>query len=323
MNNGSVSVQFEPLRIEPVPEGIHRPLWSVMIPAFNCAKYLRQTLESVLAQDPGANQMQIEVVDDCSTKDDPEAVVREVGKGRVSFYRKPQNEGVTRNFNTCVLRSRGHIVHILHGDDYVLPGFYQRLTEEAQLHPDVSLMAVRAFYVDEESVILGVAPRLPKLENGSRLVEDFFYETPIQCPGIVVRRDFYEKNGGFIPTLVHTADCEMWARAIGLSGGLVTREVLACYRLFAANDSGRLARTGENLRDLERLNQLFAERYPEFDCKRARQRVLDKALGQASRFSESGESEAAKTNQDYWKENAPISLRSRRFAKIIARSILR
>jgi glycosyltransferase involved in cell wall biosynthesis len=319
----SVPFDSKPPAIAVVQDGVHRPLWSVMIPTFNCAKYLRQTLESVLAQDQGSDQMQIEVVDDYSTTDEPKTVVEEVGKGRVAFHRKPKNEGAIANFNTCIQRSRGHLLHILHGDDYVLPGFYQRLTEEAQLHPDVSLVAVRAFHVDEEGVILAVGPRLPKLENGSHLIEDFFYETPIQFPGIVVRRDFYEKNGGFIPALVHTADCEMWARATGLAGGLVTREVLACYRLFAGNDSGRLARTGENLRDCDRLNQLFAERYPEFDCKRGRQRVLDTALSQARRFSETGDSEAAKVSQDYWKENAPVSLRSRRFAKIIAKSILR
>ncbi len=64
-----------------------------MIPTFNCAKYLRQTLESVLRQDPGPEEMQIEVIDDCSAQDDPEAIVREIGKGRVAFYRKPKNEG--------------------------------------------------------------------------------------------------------------------------------------------------------------------------------------------------------------------------------------
>jgi cellulose synthase/poly-beta-1,6-N-acetylglucosamine synthase-like glycosyltransferase len=38
--------------IPPVPEGASRPLWSVMIPTYNCANYLRETLTSVLAQDP-------------------------------------------------------------------------------------------------------------------------------------------------------------------------------------------------------------------------------------------------------------------------------
>jgi glycosyltransferase involved in cell wall biosynthesis len=46
-----------------------RPLWSVMIPTFRCARFLRRTLDSVLSQDPGQDVMQIEVVDDCSNND--------------------------------------------------------------------------------------------------------------------------------------------------------------------------------------------------------------------------------------------------------------
>lgn len=72
--------------IAPVPATASRPLWSVMIPAYNCGQYLIETLRSVLDQDPGPEVMQIEVVDDCSTQDDSEAVVRSLGKGRVSFF---------------------------------------------------------------------------------------------------------------------------------------------------------------------------------------------------------------------------------------------
>src|SRR2546423_1107808 len=42
-----------------------RPFWSVMIPTYNArADYLEETLRSVLRQDPGPEQMQIEVLDD-------------------------------------------------------------------------------------------------------------------------------------------------------------------------------------------------------------------------------------------------------------------
>src|SRR3954454_6914734 len=44
--------------IAPVTNGAPRPYWSVMIPTFNCANYLRETLESVLAQDPGPQHME-------------------------------------------------------------------------------------------------------------------------------------------------------------------------------------------------------------------------------------------------------------------------
>ena len=48
--------------IHPVPEGVSRPLWSVMIPVYNRAKYVSQAVESVLAQDPGPDRMQIFVL---------------------------------------------------------------------------------------------------------------------------------------------------------------------------------------------------------------------------------------------------------------------
>src|SRR5918912_1129900 len=105
------------VEILPVPEGTVRPFWSVMIPTYHCARFLRQTLESVLAQDPGSESMQIEVVDDGSTLDDPEKVVKDVGQGRVAFYRQPQNVGHTKNFETCLKRARGKVVHLMHGDD--------------------------------------------------------------------------------------------------------------------------------------------------------------------------------------------------------------
>ena len=68
--------------------GIQRPLWTVVIPTYNCANYLKETLASVLAQDPGEAIMEIIVVDDYSTKDDPEAIVKEYGQGRVQILDK-------------------------------------------------------------------------------------------------------------------------------------------------------------------------------------------------------------------------------------------
>jgi cellulose synthase/poly-beta-1,6-N-acetylglucosamine synthase-like glycosyltransferase len=49
----------EEQKILPVPEGVSRPLWSVMIPVYNRTKYMSQAVESVPAQDPGPDRMQI------------------------------------------------------------------------------------------------------------------------------------------------------------------------------------------------------------------------------------------------------------------------
>ena len=86
------------LKIRPVLDDVQRPLWSVVIPTYNCANYLKATLASVLTQDPGPEVMEIIIVDDHSTKDDPEAVVNEYGQGRVKFYGQPKNIGKSSNY---------------------------------------------------------------------------------------------------------------------------------------------------------------------------------------------------------------------------------
>lgn len=296
-------------RIEPVQEEVHRPLWSVMIPTFNCAKYLRQTLESVLAQDPGPEQMQIEVIDDCSTKDDPEAVVREVGQGRVQFFRKPKNGGAIANFNTCIERSRGHLVHILHGDDYVLPRFYEEILRLRSLAPAEAFFGTRYFAVDESGVIQGVSERVVALEGGGKSAEGFYYSTATQFCGSVVSRRFFEEFGGFLSELVHTADCEMWTRAISLKGGSVSPQVLSCYRMFAENDTGRLMRTAENIRDGVRLNSILAHRFSDFSVHRGTTRMALLARAQALRFESRGDTQAAEENWRMWRKLAPPKLR--------------
>jgi glycosyltransferase involved in cell wall biosynthesis len=140
---------FEVPTIPPIAPDIHRPRWSVMIPTYNCAEHLKQTLCSVLQQAPDPSVMEIEVVDDCSTQDDPEAVVNEFGQGRVRFYRQPQNGGAIHNFNTCIQRSTGELLHILHGDDKVLPGFYGALDQAFQTEPSIGAAFCRSIYITE------------------------------------------------------------------------------------------------------------------------------------------------------------------------------
>lgn len=278
-----------------------------MIPTYNCARFLRETLESVLAQDIDPRDIQIEVVDDCSTSDDPEAVVREYGQGRVSFHRKPVNQGAILNFNTCIERSVGRFVHILHGDDYVRPDFYRTINRRLEQYGDViSLYVSRCFVVDEKGELDSLTPRIKGLESPSNDPSCIFLANSIRTPGCVVKRKFYESHGGFIPALVHTADWEMWTRATALGSALFVNEPLAVYRYFEGNDTSRLARTGENMRDCYRLGQVMANLYPDYPRHQFMQGVARGAALQAARFQRMGDLAAAEANyavaQDIKKE---------------------
>jgi glycosyltransferase involved in cell wall biosynthesis len=309
--------------IVPIPaDGSSRPFWSVMIPTYNPpADYLKQCLCSVLMQDPGLEQMQIEVIDDCSTKVDVAALVQKIAGSRVKVFKAPQNLGLAGCWNSCIERSHGKWVHILHQDDYVMPGFYQKIKLTSEKHPQVALIATRSFIIGEDGHILTVSERLYNLENGGREVNSFFYVTPIQCPGIVVKRDFYEVYGGFRMGLKYVLDREMWVRVINSVGGVVIPDVLSAYRVSNGNESNRLNQTETGLIDFERLNQIFASQFPNFSIKTARALMCDMAWAQAWRYSVEGNLPASKYYSKYWKKNATAKLWFRRITQKLERHL--
>ena len=246
--------------IEPVPDGIYRPKWSVMIPTYNCAVWLRETLKGVLAQDPGHEAMQIEVMDDASTKDDPAAVVHELGEGRVTFYRHPQNVGATANFNACLARSRGHLVQVLHGDDLVLPGFYQRMEELLDRNPGAGSAICRYATIDDKGVWCSISKVIQRdVGIAPGALPTIVAENSAQFAAVVLRRSLIEAVGGFHSHLIHASDWDLWKRAALHQSVAYESTILACYRVFEGNDTSRLIKTGANVADLGRAIDLSAK----------------------------------------------------------------
>jgi glycosyltransferase involved in cell wall biosynthesis len=257
-------LNFYQAKIQPVPEGQYRPLWSVMIPTYNCADYLRETLSSVLAQDLGAEVMQIAVVDDCSTQDDPEAVVEELGKGRIQFYQQPQNVGYIRNFETCLQRSHGHLIHLLHGDDCVLPGFYQKMQTLFEKYLEIGSAFCRQIIMDDN----GHWKRFSQLEQEesgilSNWLERIAAYHSVQTPSVVVRREVYEKLGGFDTRLLSCGeDWEMWVRIAAYYPVAYEVEPLALYRDRSNSLTKRSVQTAQNIRDVHQATEIIRTYLP-------------------------------------------------------------
>ena len=284
--------------IPPVPEGVSRPFWSVMIPTFNCARFLRTTLESVLQQNYPAESMQIEVVDDCSDQDDPERVVREVGQGRVGFFRQARNLGHTGNFLTCLRRSKGQVIHILHGDDYVRSGFYARMGQALNNNPSVGAAFCRHIFADENGHWMRISS-LVREEGGiwSNGARELARKQQIQTPSIVVRRSVYERLGGFDTRLSFAEDWEMWVRIAAHYPIWYEPEPLAVYRIREGSITSRLILTGENVRDVLRCIDTFKDYFPSDErsgiVARGRQAYAQSSIAIASQLFIRGQQKGA------------------------------
>lgn len=284
--------------IHPVPAAHSRPLWSVMIPTYNCAIHLRKTLASVLAQDPGEHLMHIEVVDDNSTLDNPAEIVAELGNNRVAFFKQPANVGVPKNFDTCLQRSRGQLVHILHGDDYVLNGFYEKMQQAFLQRKDLGAAFCRQVFINEYGVEQGVS-ELEQEESGvlNNWLERLASEQKIMTPSIVVRREAYEKLGGFDQRLICSEDWEMWIRIAAHYPIWYETEPLAVYRMHSNSNTGRHIRSGEDMRYTRKAIAIFKSYLPpsiaERVSKQARETYALSSLNMAKTLIATGDNSAA------------------------------
>lgn len=240
-----------PPQILPLPAGVVRPRWSVMIPVYNCYRYLEHALQSVLLQAYAAADMQIEVIDDGSTDGDYAALVANLGQGRVSYLRQPVNGGSLRNFETCINRAKGIYVHILHGDDLVRPGYYEAMDRLFDHYPEAGAAFCRYVYVgetgkplyfrNEEMAVPGVLDNwLVRLAERQRL----------QFCTVTVKRSVYEHLGSFYG-VNYGEDWEMWMRIAKHYPMAYDPALLAAYRLHNNSISGASYATARNLKDLQ------------------------------------------------------------------------
>ena len=237
------------IKIATVSKGIKRPLWSVIIPTYNCANYLKETLTSVLAQDPGEASMEIIVVDDHSTKDDPEAVVKEFGKGRVKFIRQEKNVGKVKNYEAGLRASRGRYIHQLHGDDLVYNSFYKEMEAIFNESPSAGAAFSITNYIDSKSRITGVTGMIQDNEGiVPDMLEKLYTQQYIQTPSMVVKREVYETIGCFDRRLNCMEDWEMWIRIANNYPIAVSNKVLAAYRSHQENATNSTFKDGTALK---------------------------------------------------------------------------
>ncbi len=265
-----------------------------MIPTYNRTLYLEKTLASVLSQDPGPGEMQIEVVDDASTVDKPEQLVKRVGGGRVSFFGQSQRLGLVGSWNACIERAAGEWVHILHSDDVVYPGFYSTLRSALANRDDAGAAFCRWMIIDEKDERVWTSD----LEQSAPgLLPDFLSEIGVSqritTPSIVVRRSVYEKLGGFRSELSSTADWEMWARIAAHFPIWYEPQILAAWRVHAGSRSTMVVKAVENvgdgLRCLAAIRPLLPAGQAEAMLRKARERIALRAMDEAAALWNEGE----------------------------------
>ena len=191
------------------------------------------------------------------------------------------------------------MIHLLHGDDCVRDGFYRKLQRGFDENPEIGAAFCRHIHMDEQDHWSWIS-WLEQRESGilDNWLERIAVEQRIQTPSIMVRRDVYERLGGFDRRLTCWGeDWEMWVRIAAHYPVWYAVEPLALYRRSTASLSGRSVRTGENIQDFRKATSIVRQYLPD-ECadklaKMALKNYAFYALKSASELAGAGDTRAA------------------------------
>ncbi len=220
------------------------PLVSVIIPAYNAGRFIRETVESALNQT--YPHLEVIVVDDGSPQ--PVAQVVEADPARVRYIRKP-NGGPASARNAGLRRSRGELVAFLDADDVWEPDKLAAQVAALEAYPTAGLAYAAVRKIDAEGRPLPPGP--PARRPSGRIFPELFMRNIIPTSTVVVRRSCLEQAGLFdeAPELISVEDYDLWLRVAERFEVVAVDRPLARYRINDAGISRPTARSygGERL----------------------------------------------------------------------------
>lgn len=209
------------------------PRVSILVPTYNRANYLLETLASALAQT--VREIAVIVVDDGST-DNTAELVRRLGDPRVEYIWQP-NRGVSAALNTAWRAARTEYVAMLGSDDVMLPRQIETLLGRMEQAPPLTLAFARAQAMDAQGnplpQILGSPLKFPDHALSSLLYGDCI--CGVAC---LIRRADLERAGGFDESLIANEDWDLWIRMAEHGSFAFCDEILARYRMHPTSLTG-------------------------------------------------------------------------------------
>ncbi len=209
---------------------LHPNLVSVIIPCYNHAQFLRQAIESVLAQT--YSDFEIVVVDDGSSDNTAEVVMRYP----LVRYVYQENAGLASARNTGLRHSRGKFLVFLDADDRLLPDALETGICCMREHPECAFVSGHCRVIDSNGVILP-SPRQRRVEQEHylKLLRGGSY---IWCPATVLyQRRIFDFVHGFDPALKRLEDYELYLRITKDFPVYSHNQVVAEYRRHGSNMS--------------------------------------------------------------------------------------
>lgn len=204
---------------------MNMPLITVLMPVFNGERYLKEAIDSVLAQT--YTDFEFLIVNDGST-DHSEAIIRSYSDDRIKIINQP-NGGVSNALNTGLQNALGQYIARFDADDICMP---ERLATQISFmldHPGYVLVGSDAKYIDEDGAFI-----FQYHNNGythEEIKKSLIKDCTFLHSSVMFLKSAVWELGGYDPHAYLFEDYFLWIKLINKGKFACIKQDLIAYRL--------------------------------------------------------------------------------------------
>ncbi len=200
-------------------------LVSIVIPSYNQACYLEETIQSVLSQD--YPRLECIVVDGGSTDGSVEIIKKHAG--RLAWWISEPDKGQTDAINKGFAHAKGGIFAWLNSDDTYAPGAVSSAVKFLTDHSEVGLVYGDTNFINETGEVIG---KFNAAQTSLRRLKNGYVHIPQQAA--FFRADLWRAVGPLDPSFYFAMDYDLWVRIARRSQVKYVPQAWANFRLHAA-----------------------------------------------------------------------------------------
>ena len=211
--------------------------FSIVIPSFNQASFLEQTIKSILIQDYSHFEI---IVMDGGSKDGSLEIIKKY-ESKLSYWQSKPDGGQASAIKSGFERATGDIFSWLNSDDVYLPGAFTKVAEFFDKNPSIETVTGGGFLIDAEgnpTKIFKINFTFGVAATGNRF--KFYHQNGIYQQSTFWKKNAYESVGGIDPQFHFIMDRDLFARLAKRKQFGQFPEMLAAFRFHGENKSIKL-----------------------------------------------------------------------------------
>ena len=215
------------------------PLVSILLPAYNCEKYLQQAIDSLLMQT--FTDYELLIINDGST-DSTTAIINSYSDQRIEHVQNDGNKGLIYCLNLGIQMANGKYIARMDADDVCQPQRLEKQVQWMEKNELTAMVACTILFIDEQNKPMGNWALDKATLTATAIKKTMPWQCCIAHPSVLMRSSVLKKYT-YAANQKHTEDYDLWMQLLA-DGHTIEKlpETLLHYRVHAQSVTGSIHR---------------------------------------------------------------------------------